>query len=658
MAKLVIPCPKCNAGLKLPSRELLGKSARCTKCKHKFVLRDPNEILEPDEVVLELVEPPAPTPQKTELPVGTAAQWIPDSPAAPATPSVSQASAPETQPAQSPGALRRPVAKSRSESAFDFDTGGIGITPVEESPVSRVRSRRKKKKKAKKNSWVIPVIVVSLLAAAGGGFYLSQDHDQPQSVTQQATPAESNLEWEAEKQELTAAAENLSELSPTSGSQVPMLSLPDGARIVFHLHPNRLWSTKSRYQEFMACLGPVASRLKTAVEEYSSVTPAEIEEMTICIIPGSRGTVPDVAAITRLSAPMKRSDFIKNARAARSENYAEPVFLTATRAWIWVDDKTLTSVPVGMIDQVLQTKDQPGIVPSDIETLLPHTDRDRDMTVIFEPEMLEVHEQHLADPLVFPAIHQLVDWFGKSSAGAAFSLHLGTEFHTELLVKNGMAADAKITMSPARMNRYLRTKLEQLPRSVLAAVEKMNPQNSGYRKIIGRFPAMTKAFALSTQSGIGDDFVQLTTVLPERAAPNLVLGTLLTWDESTRTDFDKVIETPDTKPLPDTMEERLELIVDFDFNRVPFQEIFDLLGKEIGVEFEINGPALKAVAYTKNMRSSDGLSLGQIPANKGLLAIQGKFEKIAFVPHVSEMSILVTTKDFAATESQTPLDLN
>ena len=66
---ITIHCPKCNAGLKLPDRTLLGRTGRCAKCRHRFVLE------EPDEVQLELAEVPPPPPEPM---VGTSPRWVPD----------------------------------------------------------------------------------------------------------------------------------------------------------------------------------------------------------------------------------------------------------------------------------------------------------------------------------------------------------------------------------------------------------------------------------------------------------------------------------------------------------------------------------------------------------------------------------------------------
>ena len=44
MTELLIPCPECGKALKLRDRKLLGRRGRCPRCKHMFVLAEPEEV--------------------------------------------------------------------------------------------------------------------------------------------------------------------------------------------------------------------------------------------------------------------------------------------------------------------------------------------------------------------------------------------------------------------------------------------------------------------------------------------------------------------------------------------------------------------------------------------------------------------------------------
>jgi len=272
--------------------------------------------------------------------------------------------------------------------------------------------------------------------------------------------------------------------------------------------------------------------------------------------------------------------------------------------------------------------------------LLQETDTDRDITLLVDRSALEIHTPTLLPERVRPAMVQFTDWLGKDVDSAIFSLHLGERMYLETVLRNGTGT------TPAKLNRHVRSKLRELPTDVLEMVRFMRPGRSGPRKVIARFPAMTQALAAATDSGIGARFVQLTTVLPERALPNLAVGTMLTWDESTRTNFarERVEVTEKPKPkLPTTLASRLQMKIEVDFNRTPLQEAFALLGEDIGVKFKLDGDGLKLAGYTQNMAQS--FNLGTVPAIDGLKKILSQYDKMVLVADEANMGMKVTTTD-------------
>jgi len=166
-----------------------------------------------------------------------------------------------------------------------------------------------------------------------------------------------------------------------------------------------------------------------------------------------------------------------------------------------------------------------------------------------------------------------------------------------------------------------------------------------------------KVFALNTLTGTVGDVAQFTTVLPAKAAPNLALGTLLAWDESTRTDFTKEPPKPATNEpkLPDLIVHRLKLPMDVDFRRRPLQEAFNDIGEATHVTFEIDGDALKFAGYTKNMPQT--FNLGEVPANQAVKKILSQYEKMCVcITNEDKNIVKVITYDVAKKEGLTPLE--
>ena len=185
--------------------------------------------------------------------------------------------------------------------------------------------------------------------------------------------------------------------------------------------------------------------------------------------------------------------------------------------------------------------------------------------------------------------------------------------------------------------------------------------------VIGRVPAMVEVFSLATIVNHGPQYVQLITPLPDRAAPNLALGTLLAWDESTRTDFSKAKAkplTPDGPSVPDMIADRLKMKIDVDFRRTPLNEAFAFIGGEIKTTFEIDGDALKLGGFTKNIAQvfkMDGAKVQDIilmifKESKG---IDPKPEKtLVIIVDESKKNVVVTTLATANEKGLMPFDLS
>ncbi|MEO1995508.1 MAG: hypothetical protein ABGZ17_09560, partial [Planctomycetaceae bacterium] len=244
-------------------------------------------------------------------------------------------------------------------------------------------------------------------------------------------------------------------------------------------------------------------------------------------------------------------------------------------------------------------------------------------------------------------LNHFVDWLGDDVESAAWSLHFGDKLHSELLLRNHNSTH------PARLQSKLRKRLDVLPEEVYSAVKMMKPQQLGPALIIGRLPAMLNAVRHGTRAGIGPRFVQLTTVLHERATPNLAMASLLAWDESTRTDFESVpVESDENSNLPDSLADRLKSKIEADFRRTPLQEAFEFIASETKVQITLDGDALKLAGYTKNMPQT--FSLGTVPAEDVIRKILTQYDAMCVVVDEKRKLATVMTKSVAKSKNLKP----
>ena len=685
MTSIAVPCPQCKKKLKLRDESLLGKKARCPNCKHTFVLELPTtspiiekpvpapshtahnqtadnnasaspsapEIAVPpveaqqnQEVKIELAQPATPV-------VGTSARWIPDEPVEttpPATfvpPVVQPSSFPQIDLTAGTANTAAPVINTETSEPV---IPNLQLESTENAGVARLRELRRKNAK-RRNVTILSGLALIILI--GVGSYFAWPKVEQTLAVKPPTPAPANSAQQHAAPVTALVSQTQAQIpSPTSGKPIQLLYVPSGTRILIHLRPAELWAPGSQGEEFRACLGPMGIWAEQKIKEICLKAPAEIQEVTFCLILGSPGTPPEYAAVIRTTEPVKRSELITQFDGERLDDYSFPVYSGDKHSSMIIDENTYVIGPPGK-DRAAEMADSREFESSTspgMEALLKQTDRDRHLTIVFDPDEVRRQEDVLVPEKAHPFLNQFLDWIGDDVETVAWSMQLGQDdFYSEFTFRNSTM------VRPTNLATNLKAQLDQLPQEMLEGVEKMNPGTIGSRKVIGRFPAMLKAFSMANQQQSGERYAQLISTLPERAAPNLALASLLTWDESTRTDF-----TAKAKPassagpkVPDLITDRLKKQVDIDFRRMPLQEAFAYIADETKTNIVVDGEALKLVGYTKNMPQT--MSLGMV---SGFDAIQAIFnvkdqDQMCLVIDEGTKTATITSKPYAKNNNLT-----
>ncbi|MDB5389970.1 MAG: hypothetical protein JWM11_5616 [Planctomycetaceae bacterium] len=622
-----IPCPKCGKSLRLPDKSLLGKVGRCPKCEHKFVLE------EPDEVQLELVKTPLTGPlragERTPK-VGTAAQWVPD---------------------DAPEAFGTPNA-----AAPVFDS-------VAEDPLKRLKRKRKKRPLPQRIA-MFAGLVIAVIAGAYGVMAFSgkpADHKQAgkkthaKQHTAESAPAESQAVVEENPPQAGEPAEVQNKFGrPTNGKPIDLLWIPSGARIVINMRPADLWEAGGKGKgEFIAALGPVGKWMETTMVEFLKAKPEEIEELLLCVIPGPRGAPPDYAAVVhrRKDHKFKKSDLIEGLAPVETG----PVKYYTGDKWalaLQPDLMTYTIAPLSLASEMISAGAKTNPTATEIEDLLAFTDRSLDFTILFTPTLLSTHGEVLVPANVQPLLESIRLWISSNDEveSVAWSFHLTEQkFYSQVMLRNRNSGNRGM-VKPHLLANSFQTQLGETPRQVLELIQMMNPKQLGPRKVIGRVPAMVKVVQLGTKFKTDKQLVSMVYEGPERAAPNLALGTLLAWDESTRTNFSasaaggtNVAQT--RKPLKDLLKTKIEV----DFRRTPLVDAFDFIANEAKFDIYVDGDGLKTAGYTKNMPQEfkgEGMA-----ASAALAKIQVKYDKMCFVIDEDKRLVTVTVVEKAKAQN-------
>ena len=678
MDAIQIPCPKCGSELKLRDRSLLGRKGKCPKCSHAFVLE------EPVEVELELAEPKPNIPDHSAL-ASMEGVWVNGVVKFGGTenfgarePSIPQTTAFWTPDAVAPAAAVSRSQSSRPQPSFPALNGSsvasnslAGLEKLATNEGASARLKALQKRNAKRRNVGILVGAVVLLAV-GGVTYLAVTNApvKPTIGGDEIVDAghqPGNVEAQPDATARATDSEFAKAGSPTKGKPIELQFVPFGAEVIINIHPAELWKKEGQGEELRFCLVAPSQFLEAVFQDLFKKKPEQIEEAMICLIPGAQGTMPEVAAVIHLIDEVKKSQFLEDVGGERIDDYGHPVYIKGERAYLLPDQKTMAVGPKAQVREMVDAVVGRSGAGGGIEELLPMTDRDRHLTFIFVPQSLRLHANYWfagADSKPTPLAafaHRFCDWLGDEVEATVWSFHQSEKaFYSEMLLRNV----AGVTSS--RLARDTQKKLDQFAPDLLATVQMMKPREVGKRKIIGRLPVMSDAFTMATIVSSGPRHVQLITPLPERAAPNLALGTLLAWDESTRTDFTKKAATKpapsDGTKLPDLIADRLKVKIDVDFRRTPLQDAMTYIGGEIKTTIDIDGDALKLGGYTKNM--TQDMKLDAQPAKVSLAKILEKYshatdktKMMVIVVDEAKKTILVTTQAGCEKNKLTPFDV-
>ncbi len=625
-----IPCPACGKELKLRDASFLGKRGQCPKCEHSFVLQ-----VAAIGVVDDIPAPTTPDPfdflanpkPKSNFPdfLQPAPTHNSPTPSGPASPS--------------------------------FIPGSAPFVEIAGEPVAQASIAQTQKKKLRQGRWsTIAALALFLGFTAGVGAYLYNYQQQQNTIAAQSIPAVASPKEIAPSDAISAEYKHAF-ASPTTGQPLSMKYLPAGGRILVAIRPAELWKAESLGEEVRYCLGPLGEHLATQVKALTMRDPTQIEEILISLIPGERGQFPELACVYRLVTPARRTDLYDEFSVTLSKEYGEGLYVNQKLGRVYAigdDLRTIAYCPVSMASELVSSITQPLPVVSNLESLLKQTDQSRHFTLLVDKSVLEIDGETLVPSTVFPWVMGLLDWVGEGIESALWSLHLADDrVYSEVLLRTRAGAPTQ------RIEDLLRERLTKTPLNTLETLRQMTPQHQGRRQLIGRLPAMLEGVRLASQLCSSDRAVRILTALPERAAPNLAIASVLAWDESTRTRFESAkpgdMATAANGPTSGSLLEKLQTKLDVDFRRTPLQEAIQFVADESKAKFDIDGDALKFSGLTKNMPVQ--YAKEQITAAEALAAIFKIDSKLCVVAVEKKQMFLVTTTVSAEQKNLKPVEL-
>jgi hypothetical protein len=408
--------------------------------------------------------------------------------------------------------------------------------------------------------------------------------------------------------------------SPTNGKPLDLAYLPPGCQIIISLRFNDIFRVH-RDAMFYSVLDP---HLIEKLQELSpsllggAPSPDQIPPMTIGLQINSDGewlvsrVIPMQRPLDELQVKELRTLFEDRVREYQGHWYGvgsnEAYYLTPS-ANKWV------IAPESLIKDIIDLGGNPPPLRRDIERLVPYTDDDRLLTVVFSPASLFALGQQLFTGKL-TKLHEPLSWFlGDELSAVAFSANLDSNLFLEFI------AVPKLENSTEKVSQILAERVAQISDKVEQYVVNLNAQPYG-RLVIARFPEMLRKLAAYTRSGFDRDHATLRCYLPGVAAHNLLLAAELTLAETGGSPAASAVASKaETKPFAASasVKDRLAKVTSLKFARDTLESALDQLSQDIGAPIVIRGPDLQADGITKNQ--SFGIDLSAKPAGDILVEI-------------------------------------
>jgi hypothetical protein len=612
MAGFSFSCPNCGKALRAGGQRAGPRRVVCPQCAHRFAVTFPEREDGSDAGLAAATTP--------DLPEG----WIPLDPDPRPAPRVDTS-------------VETPAALSIDALLGETSAGGPSPLVLRHKP-SRDRLLR----------WLGPAsLVVGLLVAAGLFAWDRVHRPAPRPGGTPGTPVIA-----ARGDAPAAATASPVEPAKTANEPIVLLLAPAGARLVIHVRPAELWGKNPRAEELRRCLPELAAWSAARWSEWCLFSPEEIDEALFAFVLQSPSVPPELAATVRLQKPSGLEEIARRFGGQRLEKAGRTSYAKGKRALVVLDETTFAVGPLSAVDEMIEAAAVPSPTDESIEELLKQTDRRWTLALIARPDDLERYRQALFSPAWAELAGLVARWLQPDSTeAAAISVELADPFRIRLALRNRPA------IPRGRLADDVSGRLGRLPSKLAEEVRTLRPGSSGRRKLIGRLPAMWKAVSLGTTPAVSTRLVTFESVLPEKAAPNLALGSMLAWNEfhaGPTADRPGGVNGKSGKGTKTSAAERLQKRIVAEFRRTPLSEALATIADEVGLANEIDGTALKEAGYTKNLPQSFRV---EGPAIEALRTIVKTQPKLALFVDESRGTLILTTKEAAAATGRKPLEL-
>ena len=400
--------------------------------------------------------------------------------------------------------------------------------------------------------------------------------------------------------------------SPTAGNPLPMDYVASGAQMILAVRPANILH-RPEADQLLPSLGPWGDIAAKALKDATGLELAQIAQVLLVVHDPGDGK-PVTTAIIRTTDKISAEERLAAWGNPTATTDGDATYYQGPKLSYYLPakegGKLLVVGPAAQIKEIVHPADGPPAMARSLELILPHTDADRDVTLVFVPSYLSGDGQSVMSGPLTALRKPMDEFFGSDVSAAQLSLHFQVNFFLEFRAIGSADKDAS-TMSDDLVRR-----VKAVPASVENDLDALNLHPYG-RKLLRRLPEWMRLMTEYTRSGVEDDQPVLRCYLPAVAGPNLLLGTELALAEQpVQGGTGAVAGGPKT---PQTIAELLKRKTTLTFPRDTLEKSLIMLFDDVGIKHEILGGDLQLEGITKNQ--SFGLDEHDKPAEEILQKI-------------------------------------
>lgn len=404
-------------------------------------------------------------------------------------------------------------------------------------------------------------------------------------------------------------------ISPTAGEPLSLDYLPSGVQALLVLRPAELLAGEEG-AKLVDALGPGGEAGISMLRTILGVSLDQIEQLSIAFYSDEAGHT-QAAFVMRLGSVVPQEKLLESWHGPADVVHASKKYWQAAERTYWfpdaADNRVVAVAPQAAMREILE-RNGPPLVRGGIERLLRHSDRARQVTLLWAPSYLNTDGKNLLVGELNQLREPLTRFFDESIEAVLLSAHLGDQVGQAALFLE-LRAVAPPEKKPNELAVQLRQELSKLPQQIAARVASMAPQPYS-QQVVERFPKMVLLLDQYTRAGIDERQAVLNVYLPAEAAHNLLLATQLVL--SAQRGAAGMAAAPQAESTPSaSVSAALDRKISLSFPRESLDRCMEQLAAELGVAIEIVGADLQLEGITKN-QSLNNLDLRNLPARQVL----------------------------------------